>query len=103
MSVYFSSYSSLAVALTYIELQSHGTDLLNAFAPGDMTDYFLRFVRHLDPNSNSGVQWPRFDNSSRLTLQFNDGSTPISVTADTARLAATRALFDLGRFTWRDD
>ncbi|TFK87022.1 carotenoid ester lipase precursor [Polyporus arcularius HHB13444] len=82
---------------------SHGTDLLNAFAPGDMTDYFLRFVRNLDPNSNSGVQWPRLENSSRLTLQFNDGSTPISVTADTARLAATRALFDLGRFTWRDD
>ncbi|KAI0699614.1 carotenoid ester lipase precursor [Cerioporus squamosus] len=83
---------------------AHGTDLFDAFGPGDMTDYFIRFVRRLDPNGRSGVQWPRYDTSSRKTLQFNDGSTPVNVTADTERLAGTSALFDLGlRFTWQDN
>ncbi|TFK78301.1 alpha/beta-hydrolase, partial [Polyporus arcularius HHB13444] len=82
---------------------SHATDLFNVFGPGDMTDYFIRFVRHLNPNDNSGVQWPRFETSSRLTLQFIDGDTPLNVAADTERLAATRALFELGRFTWKDE
>ena len=67
-----------------------------------MTDYFIRFVRHLDPNTgHSGVQWPRYNSTDRLTLQFNDGSTPVSVTADTERMAGMSALFDLSlRFPW---
>ncbi|RDX42816.1 carotenoid ester lipase precursor [Lentinus brumalis] len=83
---------------------THGTDLINAFGPGDMTDYFIRFVRHLDPNGGSALHWPTYNTSSRLTLQFNDGSTPLTVTADTERLAAMSALFDLGlRFTFQDN
>ncbi|TFK87024.1 carotenoid ester lipase precursor [Polyporus arcularius HHB13444] len=75
---------------------AHGTDLLNAFDPGDMTDYFIRFVRHLNPNSNSSaVHWPVYNASSRLTLQFNDGSIPLNITTDTERLSGTDALLDL--------
>ncbi len=102
MSVYSSSSLERSCANSAVT-QSHATDLFNVFGPGDMTDYFIRFVRHLNPNDNSGVQWPRFETSSRLTLQFIDGDTPLNVAADTERLAATRALFELGRFTWKDE
>ncbi|KAI0690024.1 carotenoid ester lipase precursor [Cerioporus squamosus] len=75
---------------------AHGTDLLNAFGPGDMTDYFIRFVRHLDPNGNSSVfHWPPYNTSARPTLQFNDGTIPLDITADTERMAGTEALLDL--------
>ncbi|KAI0699606.1 carotenoid ester lipase precursor [Cerioporus squamosus] len=73
----------------------HGSDLINAFGPGDMTDYFIRFVHHLDPNGPTGVQWPRYNMSSRLTLQFNDGDVPLNITVDDARLAGTEELASL--------
>ncbi|TFK90947.1 alpha beta-hydrolase [Polyporus arcularius HHB13444] len=65
----------------------HASDLLNAYGPGDMTDYFIRFVHNLDPNGPSGVQWPKYNTSARLTLQFNDGSVPLNVTVDDQRKA----------------
>ncbi|RPD58528.1 carotenoid ester lipase [Lentinus tigrinus ALCF2SS1-7] len=74
---------------------THGTDLFNAFGPGDMTDYFIRFTRNLDPNGGSAVHWPPFNTSARSTLQFNDGTTLLNVTTDTQRLDGTTALFDL--------
>ncbi|TFK80316.1 carotenoid ester lipase precursor [Polyporus arcularius HHB13444] len=80
--------------------QPHTSDLLNAFGPGDMTDYFIRFVNDLDPNDASGVYWPPYNTSARLTLQFNDGSLPLNVTADDERLAGTEELSSLiGRFS----
>ncbi|RPD58718.1 carotenoid ester lipase precursor [Lentinus tigrinus ALCF2SS1-7] len=74
---------------------THGTDLFNAFGPGDMTDYFIRFTRNLDPNGGSAVHWPPFNTSARSTLQFNDGATPLNITRDTQRLDGTSVLFDL--------
>ena len=68
------------------------TDLFNAFGPGDMTDYFVRFVNDLDPNGATGVQWPTFDVLARRALQFQDGDAPLQVTQDSARLSGTDAL-----------
>ncbi|KAI0688202.1 carotenoid ester lipase precursor [Cerioporus squamosus] len=77
----------------------HTSDLLNAFGPGDMTDYFIRFVNDLDPNGASGVYWPPYNATARLTLQFDDGSVPLNVTVDDQRLAGTDELSSLiGRF-----
>ncbi|KAI0699613.1 carotenoid ester lipase precursor [Cerioporus squamosus] len=70
----------------------HASDLFNVLGPGDMTDYFVRFVNHLDPNGQTGVQWPSYNTTSRLTLQFNDGSTPLNVTVDDERLTGTEEL-----------
>ena len=53
-----------------------------------MTDYFIHFVNGLDPNGNDTVKWPTFNAATRAMLQFNNGSTPLNVTADTYRLAA---------------
>ena len=60
-----------------------------------MADYFIRFVNHLDPNPASGVQWPRYNTSTRSTLQFNDGIVPLTVTADDQRRAGIEELTSL--------
>ncbi|KAI0699616.1 alpha beta-hydrolase [Cerioporus squamosus] len=74
----------------------HASDLLNALGGGDMGDYFIRFVRHLDPNQPaSGVHWPPYNAASRLTLQFNDGTVPLNVTIDNQRIAGTKELTSL--------
>ncbi|RPD58750.1 carotenoid ester lipase precursor [Lentinus tigrinus ALCF2SS1-7] len=74
---------------------AHTTDLLNVFAPGDMTDFFVRFVHDLDPNGNCGVQWPPYNTSARATLQFNDGDVPLNITVDDQRLNGTDELTSL--------
>ena len=64
-----------------------------------MTDYFIRFVNHLDPNgrdaSATEIVWPRYNPTSRLTLQFNDGIVPLTVTADDQRRAGIEELTSL--------
>lgn len=75
----------------------HGSDLLTAFAPGDLTDYLVRFVNHLDPNGKTGVQWPRYNLATRAVLQFNDGEPAINVTSDTERLQGMEVVASLGR------
>ncbi|KAI0699612.1 carotenoid ester lipase precursor [Cerioporus squamosus] len=74
---------------------AHTTDLLNAFGPGDMTDFFVRFVNDLDPNGDSGVQWPPYNTTARATLQFNDGAVPLNITVDDERIAGTDELASL--------
>ena len=37
-----------------------------------MTEYFVRFVRSLNPNARTGVQWPRFNSLFRWQLEFVD-------------------------------
>ncbi|RPD68932.1 carotenoid ester lipase precursor [Lentinus tigrinus ALCF2SS1-7] len=73
----------------------HGSDLLNSFGGGDMTDYFVRFANHLDPNAEKGVQWPPYNSSAPLTLQFNEGSVPLNVTVDDQRAEGMNELTSL--------
>ncbi len=62
-----------------------------------MTDYFVRFVNHLNPNGGNGTEpvWPRYDPRTRLALHFRDGSTPLEVAADDNRLEGTNELLSL--------
>ena len=60
-----------------------------------MTDYFVRFVNHLDPNAKGEVYWPPYNPSSRLTLQFNEGDVPLNVTVDDQRVAGIKELTSL--------
>ncbi|RPD57249.1 carotenoid ester lipase precursor [Lentinus tigrinus ALCF2SS1-6] len=73
----------------------HGHDLFSAFGPGDMTDYFIRFVNNLNPNGDSGIQWPTYNTTTRATLQFNDGAEPLKLAADDERLAGMSELSSL--------
>ena len=60
-----------------------------------MTDFYVRFVNDLDPNGGSGVQWPKYNTSTRSTLQFNDGRMPLSIVVDDERRAGTDELLSL--------
>ncbi|RPD58744.1 carotenoid ester lipase precursor [Lentinus tigrinus ALCF2SS1-7] len=74
----------------------HGSDLLNAFGPGDMTNYFIHFVNHLNPNgASTRVHWPTYKPSTRSTLQFNEGKVPINVTVDNWRFSAMKEISSL--------
>ena len=74
--------------------QFHGSDLLNALEGGDMTDYFVRFINHLDPNSHAkdDVHWSQYDSEARLTLLFDEGSEPLHVAGDDYRAAGMKEL-----------
>ena len=74
--------------------QFHGSDLLNALEGGDMTDYFVRFINHLDPNSHAkdNVHWPQYDSEARLTLLFDEGREPLHVAVDDYRAAGMKEL-----------
>jgi carboxylesterase type B len=67
---------------------AHGTDILNVYGGGDMVDYLVRFAATLDPNGNTGIEWPAYTTSSPNMLQFNDGLIPLSISQDTYRVAA---------------
>ncbi|KAI0819594.1 carotenoid ester lipase precursor [Trametes gibbosa] len=64
---------------------AHSTELGNMFGPGDMTDYFVRFVNTLDPNGGSEIEWPAYTRESPQLLAFVDGDTPLKTIPDTFR------------------
>ncbi|KAJ3832691.1 Alpha/Beta hydrolase protein [Lentinula raphanica] len=67
---------------------AHGTDTLNVYGGGDMADYLIRFAANLDPNGNTGIEWPQYTNSSPNMLQFNDGFPALSLSQDDYRESA---------------
>ncbi|KAJ3801933.1 Alpha/Beta hydrolase protein [Lentinula aff. detonsa] len=67
---------------------AHGTDILNVYGGGDMADYLIRFAATLDPNGNTGIEWPQYTTSSPNMLQFNDGLIPLTLSLDDYRESA---------------
>ncbi|KII93361.1 hypothetical protein PLICRDRAFT_100054 [Plicaturopsis crispa FD-325 SS-3] len=66
---------------------AHATDILNVYAGGDLTDYLINFVNHLDPNGAGGhLRWPEYTAASPQLLTFQDGLIPLSVTSDNYRV-----------------
>ena len=64
----------------------HGSDIVNVYGGGDLTEYLIRFVATLDPNGNTGISWPKYTPESHDMLLFSDNaSTPLSLTQDTYR------------------
>ena len=59
-----------------------------------MTDYFVRFINHLDPNSHAkdDVHWSQYDSEARLTLLFDEGREPLHVAVDDYRAAGMQEL-----------
>jgi acetylcholinesterase len=51
---------------------AHGTDLLNSFGGGELTDYIIYFTRNLDPNGNLENSWPQYDLQDPKALIFQD-------------------------------
>ncbi|KAI0791004.1 carotenoid ester lipase precursor [Abortiporus biennis] len=66
----------------------HGSELLNAYGGGDLTDYVVNFINHLDPNgAGPEISWPKYDakSPSPQLLTFLDGAVPEALTPDTFR------------------
>ncbi|EIW59806.1 carotenoid ester lipase precursor [Trametes versicolor FP-101664 SS1] len=77
----------------------HGSDLSgNMYAPGDMTDFLIHFVNHLDPNGANGSvtpAWPRYTPESPQLMTFVDGATPLVISEDTFRADAIALVQEL--------
>ena len=69
----------------------HGSDVELAFS-GDMADYLIRFAATLNPNGDTGISWPKWTVDSRDMLLFEDGDVPLSITQDTYREEAIKAV-----------
>ncbi|RDB14741.1 Lipase 4 [Hypsizygus marmoreus] len=64
----------------------HASDILNIYGGGELTDYLIRFAVNLDPNSKTGLQWPKYTTSTRKLLTFYDDLLfPQRITDDTYR------------------
>ncbi len=74
----------------------HGSDLLNIYGPGELTDYLIHFATKLDPNGGSSPQWPPYTTSSRELLTLLDNPTAnITITQDTYRTEGMEIITEL--------
>jgi len=65
----------------------HESDIPNIYGGGDLTDYLIQFVTHLDPNGVLGPQWPQYTTSSPHLLTLLDSQvTNRTITLDTYRV-----------------
>ncbi|KAI0059490.1 carotenoid ester lipase precursor [Artomyces pyxidatus] len=91
------AYSFLSKTFKYIpDLGSaHGTDLLDIYGPGILTDYLIRFATTLDPNGDTGIFWPHYTVETPKLLTLWDGATPVNITNDTYRAKGMQFLTEL--------
>ncbi|KAI8986130.1 carotenoid ester lipase precursor [Trametes punicea] len=65
---------------------AHATDILNVYGGGELTDYLINFVNHLDPNGDTVPSWPGYSISSPQLLTFLDDAPLVTVTSDDYRV-----------------
>ncbi|KAI0704351.1 carotenoid ester lipase precursor [Cytidiella melzeri] len=73
----------------------HGHDVANVYGPGELTDYLVHFVNHLNPNGNGSERWPRYTPANPALMTLLDGPTPQAITQDTFRDTAMSYLTSL--------
>jgi carboxylesterase type B len=67
-------------------MQYHTSDTADFDGDGEMEDYVINFINHLNPNGAGGhPNWPQYKPSSPNLLTLNDGAVPINITQDTFR------------------
>ncbi|OCH90087.1 alpha/beta-hydrolase [Obba rivulosa] len=75
----------------------HETDIVIVYGPGDLTDYVINFVNHLDPNNKTGIHWPQYTIEEPRLLTLWDGPEPRNITNDTYRAEGISLLTQLGQ------
>ena len=70
----------------------HGMDLFDLYGDTDLTEYFINFVNHLDPNGKGAPVWPRFTPGSRNRFTLLDGDTPVTIGQDDYRVGGMELL-----------
>ena len=74
----------------------HGSDVLNIYGGGDLTDYLIHFATNLDPNGGLSPQWPQYTTSSPQLMTLVDSqATNRTITLDTYRVEAIKFLTKL--------
>ncbi len=69
---------------------------LNAYAfKGDLQDYIIRFVAHLNPNGDNGIAWPKWTSEYPQMLSLNEGPISQNITEDTYRKDAIETLNEI--------
>ena len=79
-------------AVDTLFVQFHGSDMLNIYSGGELTDYLVRFAKHLSPNGPGSPVWPKYHTSTPSLLTLWDGSVPVNITSDTYRQDAMNVL-----------
>ncbi|KAI0326234.1 carotenoid ester lipase precursor [Cubamyces sp. BRFM 1775] len=74
---------------------AHATDILNIYGGGELADYLINFVNHLNPNGITVPSWPKYTTSSPNLLTFLDGLIPIEITNDDYRVDAINLITEL--------
>ncbi|KAJ3512776.1 hypothetical protein NLJ89_g3326 [Agrocybe chaxingu] len=69
----------------------HAHDILN-YAGGDMGDHLIRFANNLNPNGQSGYQWPKYTLATRQLATYRDGLIKLSTSTDNYRKEAMEAI-----------
>ena len=73
-------------------IQFHGSDMLNIYSGAELTDYLIHFAKHLEPNGDGLITWPKYQTSGRSLLTLWDGPSPMNITSDTYRQNAMNVL-----------
>ncbi|KIY52465.1 alpha/beta-hydrolase [Fistulina hepatica ATCC 64428] len=74
----------------------HGSDLLQVYGDEELTDYLVRFAVNLDPNGDTGIEWPQYTTASPQMLMMQDDLfEPLTTTEDTYRKAPMAYLNEL--------
>ena len=72
--------------------QFHGSDVVNIYYGGELTNYLIHFANHLNPNGHDMFLWEKYHTSTRSLLTLWDGLIPIATTKDTYRQHAMNIL-----------
>ncbi|KAJ7124154.1 carotenoid ester lipase precursor [Mycena epipterygia] len=74
----------------------HGSDILNVYGGGELTDYLINFATSLNPNGNTVPNWPAYTTATPNMMTFLDGLIPTTIiTQDTYRAAEMEFLTTL--------
>jgi len=93
------TWSFLSKRFKYLPLigSGHESDIVIIYGPGDLTDYLVNFVNHLNPNNKTGIYWPQYTVQEPRLLTLWDGSEPRNITNDTYRAEGISLLTQLGQ------
>ena len=69
--------------------------MINVYGGGELADFLINFVNHLDPNGETNGTWPRYTLELPQMLAFHDGLTPFDVILDDHRAEGMKLLTDL--------
>ncbi|KAJ6554988.1 Alpha/Beta hydrolase protein [Mycena vulgaris] len=73
----------------------HGSDILNVYFDGELTDYLINFAATLDPNGKTVPNWPAYTTANPNMMTFLDGLIPTTITQDTYRAAGMAFLTNI--------